>query len=122
MAGVFREISMTWEGERYTLTPSMSLMRSIDREVSVMDMIQRANDNKFPAYDLAYVICEFLRAAGAASVSDDEVYAHLMADLSDNDGKEVMPMLDAIITAVSPAEGDEKKPAGRAGQRKKAAA
>ena len=122
MAGVFREMTITWEGKSYSLTPSMSLMRRIDREVSVMDMIQRANDGRFPAYDLAFVICEFLREAGAQNVSDDEVYAHMMADLGDNDGKEVTPMLNAVVAAVSPAEGDEKKPAGRTSNRKKAAA
>jgi hypothetical protein len=122
MAGVFREMTIKWAGESYTLTPSMTLMRRIDREVSVMDMIQRANDGRFPAFDLAYVICEFLRAAGAKDVSDDEVYAHLMDDLGENDGKEVMPMLNAVIAAVSPSEGDEKKPERRAGKQKKAAA
>jgi len=118
MTGVFREMSMQWNGVKYTLTPSMALMRRIDREVSIMDMIQRANENRFPVFDLSYVICEFLRAAGAKDVNDDQVYKDLMADMADNEGKETLPMLQAIITAVSPADEDGKKPEGRAVSKK----
>lgn len=115
-------MSMQWNGVKYTLTPSMALMRRIDREVSIMDMIQRANENRFPVFDLSYVICEFLRAAGAKDVKDDQVYKDMMADLAHNDGAETMPMLQTVITAISPVDEDGKKPEGRAVSKKAKAA
>lgn len=119
MAGVFKEIKLTWQGVEYRLTPSMALLRRIDGEVNIMSMIQKASGDQFPVFDLAYVVCEFLREAGA-KVSDDEIYRDMLDDMGSNEGAETVPMLEAVIQSISPGDESSKKPASLAAAPKKA--
>lgn len=110
MLKVFRDIDIEWEGERYTLTPSNRLLRRIEGEVSLTKLFNDAQAGQLSMSNLAYVVCEFLKAAKVPIVNEDGIYGDLMADMANNDGRTVMQMVEVIATAMSPPDIDEKKP------------
>lgn len=117
---VFREVKMTYDGEEYWLTPSNRLLRRIEAEMapsSLTDMIARIGHGKPPVSEVALVVTEFLKAAGAQKVDEDQMYSDLMGDLMDG-GKIFSAMCEAIVTAISPADGEGKKSAPRAKSKK----
>lgn len=119
MTGVFREIVMTHDGEDYTITPNNKLLRGIEREVSLTDMISRIASGKPPLSEVAFVVAEFLRSAGA-EVDEDQIYADIMDDMAENEGKGFIGLCKAIIEAVSPVdEPKTKKPQPRKGKKPK---
>lgn len=117
---VFREVKMTYDGEEYWLTPSNRLLRRIEAEMapsSLTDMIARIGHGKPPVSEVALVVTEFLKAAGAQKVDEDQMYSDLMGDLMDG-GQVFSSMCEAIVTAISPADDGGKKSAPRAKSKK----
>ncbi|MDX1489203.1 MAG: hypothetical protein R3268_13420 [Acidiferrobacterales bacterium] len=114
---VFRDVKLIHEGEEYWLTPSNRLLRRIEGEMapsSLTDMIARIGSGKPPVSEVALVVTEFLKAAGVDKVDEDEIYSDLMRDLMNDGGKVFASMCEAIVTAISPADDEGKKPAPRA--------
>ena len=111
MTGVFREISLEWNGEAYPFTPSNKLLRRIEREVSFVDLINRSNDGRFPIFDIAYVMTEFLKSAGVRGVTEDEDYGVLARDMQDNNSEGIAVILGCVVEAISPPGEDPKKAA-----------
>lgn len=64
MAGVFREMTIEWDGKKYDFTPSNKFLRRIDREVSINKIAERAAQGDAPIFDIAFVVAEILREAG----------------------------------------------------------
>lgn len=110
MPKVFRDIDIEWQGERYTLTPSNRLLRRIEQEVSLTGLFNDAQAGRLSVPNLAYVVCEFLKAAKVPNVDEDGIYGDLMSDMANNNGRTVMQMVEVIATAMSPPDEDEKKP------------
>lgn len=109
---VFREVKMTYDGEEYWLTPSNRLLRRIEAEMapsSLTDMIARIGHGKPPVSEVALVVTEFLKAAGAQKVDEDQMYSDLMGDLMDG-GQVFSSMCEAIVTAISRRMMGEKSP------------
>ena len=109
---VFREIKLSYKGKDYDLTPSNRLLRKIERELSLTDMIARIGEAKPPISEIAFVASEFLKAAGAGDVDEDEMHQALMADVM-NGGDVFQHMCEAIVLAISPPEDIAKKPEPR---------
>jgi hypothetical protein len=115
MAGVFNEMTINWEGGSYTFTPSNRLLRRIEGELSpssLTDVARRMNEGKPPISETAYIISEFLSAAGAdKSVADeDKIYAGIMNDFATNNGTGFIGLCKALLMAISPADDTAKKP------------
>lgn len=91
MAGVFREMTIEWEGKKYDFTPSNKFLRRIDREVSINKIAERAAQGDAPIFDIAFVVAEILREAGA-DTSEDEVLA-IVTDASEGDRAEYLVSL-----------------------------
>lgn len=111
MPKVFRDIDIEWEGQRYTLTPSNRLLRRIESEVSLTGLFNDAQAGRLSVPNLAYVVCEFLKAAKVPNIDEDGIYGDLMQDMANNDGAVVMQMVEVIALAMSPPDQDPKKPA-----------
>lgn len=123
---VFRELKMTHDEVEYWLTPSNRLLRRIEAELapsSLTDMITRIGSGKPPVSEVALVVSEFLKEAGAPKVDEDEMYGELMQDLLGG-GKVFSAMCEVIVAAISPTDDAGKKSvpqskSKRSGSRKK---
>ena len=109
---VFREIKLSYKGKDYDLTPSNRLLRKIERELSLTDMLVRIGEAKPPVSEIAFVASEFLKAAGADDVDEDEMYQALMTDVMSG-GDAFEHMCESIAMAISPPEDIAKKPEPR---------
>ena len=112
MAQVLRDISISYGGETYTFTPSNRLLRKIDAGLSpnsIMGVVNTMQNENLPLYDIAFIVSEFIKAGGG-NVSEDDVLAELYADLSENEGKGIGPLLEALAAAISPPGATAKNP------------
>lgn len=114
MSGVFNEITINWAGGAYTFTPSNRILRRIEGELSpssLTDVARRMNEGKPPISETAYIISQFLLAGGAsASVADeDNIYAGIMKDFSENEGNGFVGLCKALLMAISPSDDTAKK-------------
>jgi len=97
MSAVFREVALQWDGKAYTVKPTMQLLNRIENRVSLAALVRGLSSDAPPLSHLAFVVGEFLRAAGAR-VEDDEVYRELVT----GDVAELLTMRDAIFAAIFP--------------------
>lgn len=107
MSGVFRDFTIKWQGQDVRITPTLGLLRSIEREVSFSDIAVRTSQGKPPVSHLALVLARVLQDAGV-DTTDEAVYATLMATDSSVD---FAAMIQDVLLAFSPAEDDPKKAA-----------
>jgi len=109
---VFRELTLKWQGKEYKVTPSMSLLRSIEMgDISFMDIALRTTQGRPPFSHLATVVAKLLEAAGA-NASEEAVYMSLTGGKEE----ETTSLITAAMIAFAPHinEGDaEKKDAAR---------
>lgn len=107
---IFRDVTIEWEGETYTVTPSNRLLRKIEGEgISLTHMVQRVASGEPPVSEVAFVTAEFLRSAGA-KVSEDDIYKGIMVALSEGDQQAFANLAISIVEAITPTAIDEKKP------------
>jgi len=103
---VFRDVTITWRGKEYSVTPSMRLMRSIEMgDISLSDIAVRTSQGRPPVSHLAYVISRMLQSAGAP-VSEEDVYAEILRGEQD----QVQNMIGVVLMAFTPAVDDAKNP------------
>lgn len=103
---VFREIEIEWDGETYTVVPSMRLLRSIEGEgISLMHVTNQVAQGKPQASLMATIMAKVMQSAGA-KVTDDALYGEFMS----SDPTAVMRLYESVIVALSPVEPDQKKP------------
>jgi len=106
MAGVFRDVTMEWDGEDYVFTPSNRILRRIEGQgVNIAVLIHGLSVGPVSAPDLAFVAAEFLKIGGA-DVNEDQIYAKIMGGTE----KEIGALATAVTMALVPQAGDEKKP------------
>ena len=106
MSGVFRDVTLLWNGKQVSVTPSMRLLRSIEREeISLTDIAIRTTQGRPPVSHLAYVIAAMLQSGGV-KVTEEDVFNELMT----GSPEQITALIEAVLLAFSPAEEDEKKP------------
>lgn len=107
---VFRDITLEYQDESYTLTPSNRLLRKIEGEgISLTDVIARTSEGKPPISEISFICASLLTAAGAPDVDEDAMYGELMQDVVDNGGKVFSGMCQVIVDILSPDEATIKK-------------
>jgi len=103
---VFRDVTIEWKGEAYTVTPSMRLLRLIEGEnISLMHVAHEVAKGRPQASLMAFVISMVLRSAGAKA-TEEEIYAEIVT----GDTTSVMALYEDVIAAISPTPVDAKKP------------
>lgn len=107
---VFRELTITWKGKDYRLSPSMKLMRTIEMgDISLTDIAVRTAQGRPPISHIAFVLARMLQAAGA-DVSDDDAYAELITGSQE----EVTALISVVLQAFSPGDANAKNRAAQA--------
>jgi hypothetical protein len=97
MSAVFRDVELAWDGKAYTVKPTMLILNKIEQRVSLAGLVRVLSSDSPPLSHLAFVVGEFLRAAGAR-VEDDEIYRELMT----GDVQSLLAMRDSILAAIFP--------------------
>lgn len=103
---VFRDITITWRGADYTVTPTLRLMRMIESgNISFTAMAARVSSGEPPISHVAIALAKLLQAAGAP-VTEEQVYEELW----NGDPAAVQHLVTSVLLAFSPGERDPKKP------------
>jgi len=99
---VFRETTITWKGKTHKFTPSMKLLRAIERgdgngTVSIIELIHGANSGRPQLSFMAWIVTLVLLHAGAESADEEEVYGEMLGF-----DEEAFALYRAVIDAISP--------------------
>ncbi len=106
---VFREVTLEWGGEEYTMTPSVSLLRRIKAQgINNLRLAHECLNGGVDPSELAVVHCTFLREAGA-KITEDESYEFLMQ----GDMAGITAFQETYVQAVIPSVDLGKKPEAR---------
>lgn len=105
---IFRAIDITWAGATYTIEPNLKLVRAIEREVSILGTLARAEQGQAPISHIAFIVSALLRSAGAsAEVADEEkIYQSLFTNQQTMTDAMVMLSLTLGVDPSSPPEAD----------------
>ena len=95
---IFRDVTISWRGKEYTVTPSMRLMRTIEMgDISLSDIAVRTARGYPPVSHISYVIAKMLEHSGV-NVTEDEVYAELVNGEADA----VSFLVGAVLNSFTP--------------------
>ena len=105
MGEVFREVQFKWDGDVYSIVPSMGLLRRIKQQgIHNLNLANACIHGGADPLDLVVVHRLFMREAGV-KVSDDQSYEFIMSGSED-----MIEFQMAYISAVLPAVDLGKKP------------
>jgi len=117
MSEVFRELALTWQGEEYTFTPSLALLRRIKAKgIHALNLANACIKGGADPIDLTDVHRLFMAEAGV-KVSEDESYAFITGG-----SEEMIEFQLAFVAAVLPSIdlGKKSKPQPKTRKRAKA--
>ncbi len=109
---VFRELTIHWKGEDRPFTPSNRLLRRIEEDVALTDVIAGIASGKPKLSHVALVVARFLAEAGVETTEED-IYAMIMDDIQDG-ATQFTRWCEVIAQAVSPTEDVAKNSKGSA--------
>lgn len=115
MAAIFDEVTLTWDGEEYTVTPTYRMIQHIEQTVSIAGMANRIASGDPPMSHITFVIAYLLRSAGAKGVNPEDVYEHVMSTM---DPDEVHEMATVVMTAFVPKKSQPAKKGKASGGKK----
>lgn len=112
---IFRDVTITWRGRDYTVTPTMRLMRSIEMgDISLSDIAVRTSQGRPPISHLAFVVSKMLQSVGA-EISEEDVYSEILR----GDNTQVQNMIGVVLMAFSPAEDERGNQDAQSGNQSK---
>lgn len=117
---VFREVELKWQGETYTMTPSLAVLRRIKSHgLNNVQLASECFHGGVDPCDLVVVHCAFMSEAGV-KITEEESYEFLTSGSPD-----VVAFQMAYVQAVIPSvdlgkkqEAPAKKPARKARAKK----
>jgi len=115
MSEVFREVTLPWRGEEYTITPSLALLRRIKgKGIHNLHLAQACINGGADPLDLATVHQIFMAQAGV-NVSEDDSYEFIISGSED-----MIEFQLAFVSAVLPSIdlGKKTKPRSTTGRGK----
>jgi hypothetical protein len=106
---VFRDVTITWRGKEYIVTPSIRMLRTIEMMGISLFSVATSISSGAPAFaSLSSIAGVMLRSAGA-DVSDDDVYAEMQKSLTSGNAQSIVEMMGVILVAFNPVEEDTGK-------------
>ena len=112
---IFRDVTITWRGREYTVTPTMRLMRSIEMgDISLSDIAVRTSQGRPPISHLAFVVSKMLQSVGA-EINEEDVYSEILR----GDNTQVQNMIGVVLMAFSPAEDERGNQDAQSGNQSK---
>lgn len=112
MAGVFRETRIEYDGKEYWFTPSNKFLRRVDAGLApqtLLGVVATMDGRNVPIPALAYIISEMVKEGGG-DVDEDDVLGELYADLTNNNGNGIGPLVQAIGDCITPPDIASKNP------------
>lgn len=99
MAAIWKEIEIEWQGETYTLRPTLESITYFERKngSSLGQMLYRLNNQDLPASAAVNLIADALTLAGAKNITPEQVYSET-AGL----GVEIQEIVSTILAACMP--------------------
>lgn len=113
MAAIWNDIQIEWQGETYTVKPTMDLINKLEQGegMSLASMLVRLSKRDLPSSVACELIARTLRYAGA-SVTSEDVYMATTGGLD----ADAINMAGTILEAVLPSSGAPEPP--KEGQKK----
>jgi hypothetical protein len=106
---VFRDVTITWRGKDYVVTPSLRMLRTIEMMGISLFSVASSISGGSPAFgSLASIAGVLLRSAGA-NATDEEIYAEIQKALASGNAQAVVEMMGVILMAFNPVEEDGGK-------------
>lgn len=106
---VFRDVTITWRGKDYVVSPSLRMLRTIEMMGISIFGVASSIQSGTPAFaSIATIAGIMLRSAGA-NVSDDEIFADMQNALKSEQAQSVVEMMGAVLTAFNPVEDNAGK-------------
>lgn len=99
MAAIWNEIELQWQGETYTVRPSLEFLNYIEQRdgMSLSKLLVRLINNDLPSGTACQLIAQTLKYAGC-DVTAEQVFAE-----TGGIGESAVKMAGEIITACLPA-------------------
>lgn len=97
MSAIFKELVLTWKGTEYRVKPTMALLNKIEQTCSISSVATRMLAGNPPLTVLAFILSQFLTAAGAKDATSEDVYLEMM-----NDHDLITHASQAIVLAAFP--------------------
>jgi len=117
MSEVFREIDLEWDGETYTIVPSMALLKRIKAKgINGLQLANACIQGGADPVDMAVVHAIFMKEAGVI-VAEDESYGFITSGTD-----QMIDFQMAFVAAVLPSIDLGKKPVARSPKPRKAKA
>jgi hypothetical protein len=113
MSGVFRETRIEYDGQEYWFTPSNKFLRRVDAGLApqtLLGVVATMDGRNVPLPALAYIISEMVKEGGG-DVDEDDVLGELYADLTNNNGNGIGPLVQAIGDCITPPDSEKNLPA-----------
>lgn len=110
MAGVFRETRIEYDGQEYWFTPSNKFLRRVDAGLApqtLLGVVATMDGRNVPLPALAFIISEMVKEGGG-DVDEDDVLGELYADLTNNSGNGIGPLVQCIGDCITPPGAAEK--------------
>lgn len=106
--GVFREVTVTWDGEDYTFVPSMRLLMQLEHAgISVDSVAMHAQEGRVMKATMATALAIVLQSAGAPA--DEEQLLQVI----EHDPQEGLQLFIAVRDALYTAPPEVKKKPGK---------
>ncbi len=100
MESIFRQTEIEWDGKKYSFTPTMKLLSSIERQgLSLIAIAANRASGNAQFVLMSEVLGIIFRYAGA-DVSDDEIYQQVVS----SNAREAFGLWDGIFAMISPAK------------------
>jgi hypothetical protein len=93
---VFRDVTITFRGQAYTVTPSNRMIRRLEQDVSISRMMVGWSKGEPLLGATCYVLAEMLRSAGAR-VTEDDVLQEVT-----HGGQDGIALLGVVMDALTP--------------------
>lgn len=105
MAAIWNDISLDWEGETYTVRPSISFLNHLEQDSgsSLSAMLVRLGKGDLPTGRACQLIARTLTYAGAKDVNAEKVFAE-----TGGIGVDIISAAQVILIGCMPAPQGEK--------------
>ena len=109
MAPVYAEITMSWGGKDYTITPTFGMIQKIEQNLSIAGLISRAYGSNPPYSQMASLLAFCLKYAGC---NDKEASAeNINYELWHGDDREALQLAASqVMMALVPRHADQGNP------------
>lgn len=119
MAAIWNEINLVWDGESYTIRPTMEFINLLESKPrrSLAQLLMRFVDRDLPSSIACDLIADTLRWAGVKNITAEDVYAATNGGMSSDAIEMASAILFGVMPKPEPEDDKKKQPAQQQRQR-----